>query len=147
MHGWVRVSSSFLCPLGNIGVDDLLSRLMEAAENNKEQLLVEVKEENDRAEREQVKYEQDMAYQLALEADQAKEAAKLQKEMSLAAERKRLESEKAEQDAAREANRLQVALIIANLASDFVNQRLTPELQFISRPNKLFHQNQPMVMA
>lgn len=92
---------------GNIGVDDLLSRLMEAAENNKEQLLVEVKEENDRAEREQVKYEQDMAYQLALEADQAKEAAKLQKEMSLAAERKRLESEKAEQDAAREANRLQ----------------------------------------
>lgn len=99
---------------------------MEAAENNKEQLLVEVKEENDRAEREQVKYEQDMAYQLALEADQAKEAAKLQKEMSLAAERKRLESEKAEQDAAREANRLQVALITANLASDLVIQRLTP---------------------
>lgn len=90
---------------GNVSVDDLLSRLMETVELYSDQLRIEIREENERAAREQVKYEQDMAYQETLEADQAKEAAKQQKEMALAAERKRLESEKAEQQAIKEANR------------------------------------------
>lgn len=90
---------------GNVGVDDLLSRLMETVELYSEHVRVEIREENERAEREQVKYEQDMAYQKTLEADMAKEAARRQKEMAIAAERKRLESEQADKEARREARR------------------------------------------
>ncbi|XP_037948410.1 FAS-associated factor 1 [Teleopsis dalmanni] len=91
---------------GNVGLDDLLSRLIEVNEMYNEHLQVEIREEEERAARHQVKAEQDMAYEETLQADMAKEAAKRQKEAAIAAERQRLESEKAEEDARRESIRI-----------------------------------------
>ncbi|XP_030386055.1 FAS-associated factor 1 isoform X2 [Scaptodrosophila lebanonensis] len=91
---------------GNIGLDDLLARLIETCEMYEEQLKHEIREEDERAARDQVKAEQDMAYEATLQADMAKEAAKRQKEAAQAAERKRIESEQAEEDARRESIRL-----------------------------------------
>ncbi|KAI8036289.1 FAS-associated factor 1 isoform X1 [Drosophila gunungcola] len=91
---------------GNIGLDDLLTRLIETCEMFEEQLQVEIRQEDERAARDQVKAEQDMAYQETLQADMAKDAAKRQKEASQLAERKRLETERAEEDARRESIRL-----------------------------------------
>ncbi|KAH8347984.1 hypothetical protein KR084_002913, partial [Drosophila pseudotakahashii] len=91
---------------GNIGLDDLLTRLIETSEMFEEQLQVEIRQEDERAARDQVKAEQDMAYQETLEADMAKDAAKRQKEAAQLAERKRMESERAEEDARRESIRL-----------------------------------------
>ncbi|EDW48065.1 GM20096 [Drosophila sechellia] len=91
---------------GNIGLDDLLSRLIETCEMFEEQLQVEIRQEDERAARDQVKAEQDMAYQETLQADMAKDAAKRQKEAAQLAERKRMESERAEEDARRESIRL-----------------------------------------
>lgn len=95
--------------LGNVGLDDLLSRLLESVEMYNEHLQVEIAEEDARAARDQVKAEQDMAYQETLQADIAKEAVKRQKEAALAAERQRLESEKVTEDARRESIRLVVS--------------------------------------
>ncbi|XP_054739687.1 FAS-associated factor 1 [Anastrepha obliqua] len=91
---------------GNSDLNTFLSRLMDAVEMYKLQLKDEIREEDERAERDQVKAEQDLAYRETLEADMAKEAAKRQKEAAIAAERKRLESEKAEEEAKRESIRL-----------------------------------------
>lgn len=91
---------------GNIGLDDLLTRLIETCEMFEEQLQVEIRQEDERAARDQVKAEQDMAYQETLQADMAKDAAKRQKEAAQLAERKRMESERAEEDARRQSIRL-----------------------------------------
>lgn len=88
---------------------DLQSRLIETTVMYEEQLQGEIREENERAARDQVKAEQDMAYEETLQADMAKEAAKRQKEAAQAAERKRIESERAEEDARRESIRLVVS--------------------------------------
>uniref|UniRef100_A0A2M4ACJ0 Putative regulator of the ubiquitin pathway n=1 Tax=Anopheles triannulatus TaxID=58253 RepID=A0A2M4ACJ0_9DIPT len=90
---------------GNVGVDDLLSKLMEASDMYSEQLKIELREENERYAREMVKLEQDAAYRESLEADRAKQEAKRQKEMMMQSERRRLESERAESEAKREAIR------------------------------------------
>lgn len=92
---------------GNVGVDDLLSQLMESTELYSEQLRVEIREENDRNAREQVKMEQDVAYRESLEIDRAKEEAKRQKELMIQTERRRAESERAEIEAKKEAIRLE----------------------------------------
>lgn len=97
--------------VGNIGLGDLQSRLIETTVMYEEQLQGEIREENERAARDQVKAEQDMAYEETLQADMAKEAAKRQKEAAQAAERKRIESERAEEDARRESIRLVVSRI------------------------------------
>ncbi|XP_017835852.1 FAS-associated factor 1 isoform X2 [Drosophila busckii] len=91
---------------GNIGLGDLQSRLIETTVLYEEQLQGEIREEDERAARDQVKAEQDMAYEATLQADMAKDAAKRQKEAAQAAERKRIESERAEEDARRESIRL-----------------------------------------
>lgn len=54
---------------GNVGVNELLSSLVEAVEVFSEHQRVEIKEEQERAEREFVKWEQDQAYRESLEAD------------------------------------------------------------------------------
>jgi len=100
-------NKSFVC-IGNIGLTDLQSRLFDTTLLYEEQLQGEIREENERAVRDQVKAEQDMAYEETLQADMAKEAAKRQKEAAQAAERKRIESERAEEDARRESIRLVV---------------------------------------
>ncbi|XP_063697658.1 FAS-associated factor 1 isoform X2 [Culicoides brevitarsis] len=81
---------------GNIGLDDLYSSLIEARESYAEQMRIEIREEDERLERERVKMEQDEAYQESLSADRAKEEARKQKELMMATERSRLESERAE---------------------------------------------------
>lgn len=67
-----------------------------------EQMRVEIHEEGERLDRERVKMEQDEAYQESLLADRAKEEAKKQKELMIATERRRLESEQAEVEAKKE---------------------------------------------
>lgn len=91
---------------GNVGVDELLNKLMDTMKLYSDQREIEVREESERAAREMVKMEQDAAYRESLEADRRKEEAKLQKERAIATERKRLESERQEIEAIREANRL-----------------------------------------
>jgi FAS-associated factor 1 len=97
---------------GNVGVDDLLSQLLEFTELYSEQLKTDIREENERNAREAIKGEQDAAYQESLEADRAKEEARKQKELMIATERQRLESEKAESDAKRSASRAQVSFLL-----------------------------------
>jgi hypothetical protein len=55
--------------VGNVGVNELLSSLIEAVEVFTEHQRVEIVEEKERAERELVKWEQDEAYRESLEAD------------------------------------------------------------------------------
>lgn len=92
---------------GNCGKDEMFNKLLETINMYSDQRDIEVREENERAAREQVKLEQDVAYNESLEADRRKEEAKLQKERALANERQRLESERQEIEAAREAYRLE----------------------------------------
>lgn len=54
---------------GNVGVNELLSSLIEAVEVFTQHQKVEIREEQERAERELVKWEQDQAYRESLEAD------------------------------------------------------------------------------
>lgn len=82
---------------------------MESVEVYSTHIRDEIQEENERAARDQVKIEQDIAYQETLQIDMAKEEAKQQKERALAAERHRLESEKAEQEAQKEKLRKMVS--------------------------------------
>lgn len=91
---------------GNVGVDELLNKLMDTIKLYSDQREVEIREENERAAREAVKMEQDAAYHESLEADRRKEEARQQKERAIATERRRLESERQEVEAKREAIRL-----------------------------------------
>lgn len=95
---------------GNVSLDELYIQLMRNADDYKEQLKGEIREEEERFAREMVKMEQDAAYRESLEADRAKEMAKQQKEQMIAIERKRLESEHAEAEAKKEAIRKEVGI-------------------------------------
>ncbi|XP_017775062.1 PREDICTED: FAS-associated factor 1 isoform X2 [Nicrophorus vespilloides] len=93
---------------GNVGVNELLSSMIEAVEVFSEHQKVEMKEEQERAERELVKWEQDMAYNESLEADRAKEEAKRAQAEAENRERERVENEIAVETARREDHRLKV---------------------------------------
>lgn len=79
--------------IGNVGVNDLLSRLIEVVEVFNDNQRTELQEEQERAERELVKWEQDMAYNQSLEADRAKDELKRRQAEAELNERKRLEYE------------------------------------------------------
>ncbi|XP_018407961.1 PREDICTED: FAS-associated factor 1 isoform X1 [Nanorana parkeri] len=87
---------------GNTSVDELMMRLISAMEIFSAQQQEDIKDEDEREARENVKREQDEAYRLSLEADRAKREAQ-EKEM---AEQYRLEQIKKEQEEEREAIRL-----------------------------------------
>lgn len=93
---------------GNVGVNELLTSLVEAVEVFSEHQRVETKEEQERAEREMVKLEQDLAYRESLEADRAKEEAKRLQAEAETQEKLRKETEKAQEAARREAHRQEV---------------------------------------
>jgi hypothetical protein len=93
---------------GNVGVNELLSSLIEAVEVFTEHQRVEIVEEKERAERELVKWEQDEAYRESLEADRAKEEAKRQQAQAESEARQRIENEKAQELARKEAYRKKV---------------------------------------
>jgi hypothetical protein len=94
--------------VGNVGVNELLSSLIEAVEVFTEHQRVEIVEEKERAERELVKWEQDEAYRESLEADRAKEEAKRQQAQAESEARQRIENEKAQELARKEAYRKKV---------------------------------------
>uniref|UniRef100_A0A8D0RAR3 UBX domain-containing protein n=1 Tax=Sus scrofa TaxID=9823 RepID=A0A8D0RAR3_PIG len=87
---------------GNTTVDELMMRLMAAMEIFTAQQQEDIKDEDEREARENVKREQDEAYRLSLEADRAKREAH-EREM---AEQFRLEQIRKEQEEEREAIRL-----------------------------------------
>uniref|UniRef100_I3M192 FAS-associated factor 1 n=1 Tax=Ictidomys tridecemlineatus TaxID=43179 RepID=I3M192_ICTTR len=87
---------------GNTTVDELMMRLMAAMEIFSAQQQEDIKDEDEREARENVKREQDEAYRLSLEADRAKREAH-EREM---AEQFRLEQIRKEQEEEREAIRL-----------------------------------------
>lgn len=76
-----------------------------------EHIQVEIREETERAVRDQVKAEQDMAYQETLQADMAKEAVKLKIAAEIVAEKQKIEVEKAEKNAKKEALRFKVRFL------------------------------------
>jgi len=65
---------------GSLNVDELMTQLLHAVELFSEQQRIEITEEDERQAREEVKREQDEAYQLSLEADRAKEEIRRQGE-------------------------------------------------------------------
>ncbi|KAM9326151.1 FAS-associated factor 1 [Gastrophryne carolinensis] len=87
---------------GNTSVDELMMRLISAMEIFSAQQQEDIKDEDEREARENVKREQDEAYRLSLEADRAKREAQ-EREM---AEQYRLEQIKKEQEEEKEAIRL-----------------------------------------
>ncbi|CRL04435.1 CLUMA_CG017520, isoform A [Clunio marinus] len=90
---------------GNINSDELFIHLMMNSDAFNEQMKIEIREEYERMQREVLLKEQQQAYQESLEADRAKEEAKLQKEKMMATERRRQESERAEIEARKEAEK------------------------------------------
>ncbi|KAM4720981.1 FAS-associated factor 1 isoform 3-T3 [Rhinophrynus dorsalis] len=103
---------------GNTTVDELMMRLISAMEIFTAQQQEDIKDEDEREARENVKREQDEAYRLSLEADRAKREAQ-EREM---AEQNRLEQMRKEQEEEREAIRLSL------------EQSLPPEPQEESEP-------------
>ncbi|CAH1113595.1 unnamed protein product [Psylliodes chrysocephalus] len=93
---------------GNVGVNELLSSLIECTEVFSEHQRVEIKEEEERTEREMVKLEQDLAYRESLEADRAKEEARRIQAEEADETRKRIENERALEEAKKEAFRKEV---------------------------------------
>ncbi|XP_072505495.1 FAS-associated factor 1 isoform X2 [Notamacropus eugenii] len=87
---------------GNTTVDELMMRLMAAVEIFMAQQQEDIKDEDEREARENMKREQDEAYRLSLEADRAKREAH-EREV---AEQSRLEQMRKEQEEEREAIRL-----------------------------------------
>ncbi|XP_053325817.1 FAS-associated factor 1 [Spea bombifrons] len=87
---------------GNTSVDELIMRLISAMEIFSAQQQEDIKDEDEREARENVKREQDEAYRLSLEADRAKREAQ-EREI---AEQYRLEQIRKEQEEEREAIRL-----------------------------------------
>ncbi|KAE8610155.1 hypothetical protein XENTR_v10012031 [Xenopus tropicalis] len=87
---------------GNTSVDELMMRLISAMEIFTAQQQEDIKDEDEREARENVKREQDEAYRLSLEADRAKREAQ-EREI---AEQFRLEQIRKEQEEEREAIRL-----------------------------------------
>lgn len=65
---------------GNVGLDELMTRLIHAVEVFNNEISTEIWEEEEREAREQVKREQDAAYEASLMADRAKEEARRQEE-------------------------------------------------------------------
>lgn len=55
--------------LGDVGVNELMSQLMQVVDMFTEQQIIECKEEEERTAREMIKVEQDQAYQQSLEVD------------------------------------------------------------------------------
>lgn len=102
----IRGSCDILAAIdGNVGVNELSAQLLEAVELFSDQRETEIREENERAERERILVEQDRAFEESLEADRLKEMKKQQQELKIESERKRLEFEKAETEARQEAKR------------------------------------------
>lgn len=90
---------------GNINGDELYIHLMMNLDAYNEQMKIEIREENERAAREDLMKEQQEAYELSLLADRAKEEERQRKEMHEATEREKLDSERQQIEAKKENER------------------------------------------
>lgn len=83
---------------GNIGANELLNKLVNTIDIFTEKLEADIQNEEERAARDRIKYEQDMAYQESLILDKAKEESRKQQQIleSLEAQRLKQEEEKRE---------------------------------------------------
>lgn len=108
---------------GNINNDELFIQLMTNHETFSEQMRIEIREEYERQQREVLLMEQQQAYQESLEADRAKEEAKMHKEKMMATERRRQESERAEAEARKEAIRQEVRSLTLNFSFTIYSTR------------------------
>lgn len=90
---------------GNINGDELYIHLMMNLDTFNEQMKIEIREENERAAREDLIKEQQLAYEESLLADRAKEEERLRKELHEASEREKLENERMVFEALKEEER------------------------------------------
>ncbi|XP_058789619.1 FAS-associated factor 1 [Phymastichus coffea] len=93
---------------GNVGVNELLTNLIEAVDVFQEQKQSDIEFEDERQARERVKEEQDQAYQESLAADRAKEEAKQLLEKIEKERKEQAENERLAEQARKEAHRLEV---------------------------------------
>ncbi|XP_020281775.1 FAS-associated factor 1 [Pseudomyrmex gracilis] len=90
---------------GNVGVNELLTNLVQAVDVFQEQRRADIGVEEERQARERVKQEQDRAYQESLAADRAKEEAKQMQEELEKRKKEQAENERLAEKARKEAHR------------------------------------------
>lgn len=90
---------------GNVGVNELLTNLVQAVDIFQEQRRADIGVEEERQARERVKEEQDRAYQESLAADRAKEEAKQMQEELEKKKKEEAENERLAEEARKEAHR------------------------------------------
>ncbi|XP_014469336.1 PREDICTED: FAS-associated factor 1 isoform X2 [Dinoponera quadriceps] len=90
---------------GNVGVNELLTNLVQAVDVFQEQRRADIGVEEERQARERVKQEQDRAYQESLAADRAKEEAKQMQEQLEKQKKEQAENERLAEKARKEAHR------------------------------------------
>ncbi|XP_015178994.1 PREDICTED: FAS-associated factor 1 isoform X1 [Polistes dominula] len=90
---------------GNVGVNELLTNLIQAVDVFQEQRRTDIGVEEERQAREKVKQEQDKAYQESLAADRAKEEAKQMQEEIEKRRKEQAENERLAEEARKEAHR------------------------------------------
>ncbi|XP_011168578.1 FAS-associated factor 1 isoform X2 [Solenopsis invicta] len=90
---------------GNVGVNELLTNLVQAVDVFQEQRRADIGVEEERQARERVKQEQDRAYQESLAADRAKEEAKQMQEELEKKQKEQAENERLAEEARKEAHR------------------------------------------
>ncbi|XP_032686816.1 FAS-associated factor 1 isoform X2 [Odontomachus brunneus] len=90
---------------GNVGVNELLTNLVQAVDVFQEQRRADIGVEEERQARERVKQEQDRAYQESLAVDRAKEEAKQMQEQLEKKKKEQAEYERLAENARKEAHR------------------------------------------
>lgn len=134
---------------GNINGDELYIHLMMNLDTFNEQMKIEIREENERAAREDLIKEQQMAYEESLSADRAKEEERMRKEQHEASERQKFESERLRSEAKKEAERSEAANALPLEPSVNCNDPIskirfrTPKGDFIER--RFIAENELMV--
>merc|ERR1711976_266513 len=88
---------------GNVMLDELMSRLLAAYDQYQAQVSVEIREEEEREARNAVKREQDLAFEMSLQADREKEAAREKEEADRLAKEAEERKQKEKADKIREA--------------------------------------------
>ncbi|KAL1449221.1 hypothetical protein WDU94_000437 [Cyamophila willieti] len=121
---------------GNVGVNELMSSLIQAQEVFGEQQRTEIREEEERNQREMIKIEQDQAYQQSLAVDRAKEESKRMAEQAELKEKTRLETEKLEAAQKKEAQAKHLASRLPSEPSAGASGVITVRFRCPPLPNK-----------
>lgn len=106
---------------GNVGVNELVTNLIHAVDVFQEQRRIDIGNEEERQARELVKSEQDKAYQESLDADRAKEEAKLNNIKMEKQRKEKAENERLAEEARKEAIRVNVESSLPPEPADTIN--------------------------